>query len=240
LAAARVVVRVRDLLAVVPHVAVHADHCAHCDTSQSTGGSMHAGITVHVDVSDALPAHEPPHASAVVLVRERVCVPAPHVTEQPDHAPNADHTQLLGQQPALQLSLSLDTSHVPPHDSGVSLVRERERVPLPHDTEHDVHGDHELSTQLTAQHEPPHASDWLRSVGHAAPPQAASTVTARLRERVPVPHVCEHALHCDQVFTWQFCGQQPVLHDCDSAICDDQHVPPHVSGVMERERDCEP
>jgi len=120
------------------------------------------------------------------------------------------------------------------------LVRERVRVPLPHVTDQPDHADHAFSAQLTAQHVPPHASDWLRSVGHAAAPQAASTVTARLRERVPVPHVCEHALHCDQVFTSQFCGQQPVLHVCESAICDDEHVPPHVSGVIERERDCEP
>ncbi len=241
LAVARVVVRVRDLLAVAPHVAVHADHCAHCDTSQSTGGSAHAGC-MHAIVSDAVPAHEPPHDCVDCTLRVRVCVPAPHVTEQPDHAPNADHTQSTGQQPplAVHASLSLSTSHEPPHDSADCLTRERERVPLPHVTEHAENAVHCPSTQLTAQHEPPHGSDSDRSVGHELPPHAATTVMARVRVCVPPPHCCEHALHWPQVPTWQCCGQQPVLHDCESATCDVEHVPPHDSGVIERERDCEP
>jgi hypothetical protein len=164
----------------------------------------------------------------------------PHVTEQPDHAPNAAHAQLLGQQPAEHGSLSLSTSHVPPHDSADDLVRERERMPLPHDTEHDVHGDHALSTQLTAQHAPPQFSDCDKSVGQAEPPHADVRVTARLRERVPPPHCCEHAAHCDQSETWQFCAQQPVLQFCDSFTTPVEQEPPHDSGVIERERDCEP
>jgi hypothetical protein len=119
----------------------------------------------------------------------------PHVTEQPDHAPNAAHTQLLGQQPVEHGSLSLSTSHVPPHDSADDLVRERERVPPPHVAEHDDHDDHGFNTQLTAQHEPPQFSVSDKSLGHALPPHADTTVMARLRERVPPPHTCEHALH---------------------------------------------
>jgi hypothetical protein len=164
----------------------------------------------------------------------------PHVTEQPDHAPNAAHAQLLGQQPAEHGSLSLSTSHVPPHDSADDLVRERERMPLPHDTEHDVHGDHALSTQLTAQHAPPQFSDCDKSVGQAEPPHADVRVTARFRVRVPPPHCCEHAAHCDQSETWQFCGQQPVLHDCDCNVSESEHEPPHDACVMERERNCDP
>jgi hypothetical protein len=217
LAAARVTVRARDLVAVAPHVGEHADHAIHADTVQSTAGAAHAGCMHAVD-SDAMPLHVPPHVAAVLVVRVRVCVPAPHVTEQPDHAVNADHTQLVGQQPLLAVhgSLSISTSHVPPHVSAVCLVRVRERKPLPHVTEHTDHEDQALSTQLLAQHEPPHASDSDNWLGHAVPPHAATTAIARLRERVPPPHVCEQALHCDHALIWQFCGQQPVLHDCDS------------------------
>jgi hypothetical protein len=64
----------------------------------------------------------------------------------------------------------------------------RERVPLPHVTEHAENADHWPNTQLTAQHAPPHDSDSDKSVGHALPPHAATTCTARLRERVPPPH----------------------------------------------------
>jgi hypothetical protein len=170
----------------------------------------------------------------------RDCVPAPHVTEQPDHAVNGAQAQLLGQQPVLHDSLSLSTAHVPPHDSADCLVRERERVPPPHDRVHADHVDHALSTQFTAQHDPPHGSDSDKSVGHALPPHAATTVTARLRECVPPPHIAEQAPHCDQVPTWQCCGQQPVLHACESETTDVEHEPPHDSGTMERERDCEP
>jgi hypothetical protein len=42
------------------------------------------------------------------------------------------------------------------------------------------------------------------------------------------------------VLTWQCCGQQPVLHDCESDTTDVEHEPPHDGGEIERERDCEP
>jgi hypothetical protein len=63
-AAALVAIRLRVLVADAPHVAVHDDQAAHCDTSQSTGGSAHAGC-MHVCESDVPPGHEPPHVSAV-------------------------------------------------------------------------------------------------------------------------------------------------------------------------------
>jgi hypothetical protein len=141
----------------------------------------------------------PPHAIGVCVVRERVCVPAPHVTEQPDHAVNGDHTQLAGQQTVLQSSLSDSAPQVPPHDSGFWTVRDRERVPPPHVFEHAVHPDHALSSQFIAQHDPPQVLSSDKSVGHALPPHAAITVTARVRVCVPVePHDAEQVPHCDQ------------------------------------------
>jgi hypothetical protein len=194
--AAFVTVRERDFVAVVPHVAVQAAHADHVVTSQSTGGSAHAGSMQAID-SLATPGHEPPHDCVDCTVRERVCVPAPHVTEQPDHAVNGDQTQSTGQQPPLAVheSLSDSGSHVPPHDSADCLVRERVRVPLPHVTEQPVHDDHVFRTQLAAQHEPPQPSDSDRSLGHALPPHAAVVWIERVRVCVPPPHVCEHALH---------------------------------------------
>jgi hypothetical protein len=49
-AAAFVVVRMRDLVADACRTShVHADHAAHCDTSQSTGGNAHAGCMHAID-----------------------------------------------------------------------------------------------------------------------------------------------------------------------------------------------
>lgn len=124
------------------------------------------------------------------------------MTEQLDHAVYGDHTQLSGQQPLLAEhdSLSVSTSHVPPHNSAVTTLRVRVRVPSPHVTEQPDHADQELSWQLAAQHAPPHASVSDKLAGQAAPPQFATAATDRLRDREPPPHVCEHALHCDQEF----------------------------------------
>jgi hypothetical protein len=197
LAGCTVTVRVRVLVADVPHVAEHAPHALHSDTSQCTGGGGHAP-SEHACWSLAEPVHGPPHDAGVVMLRVRVWVPLSQVTEHADHAVYADHTQLLGQQPplAVHTSLSLSTSHVPPHDSGVTTERAREREPLPHDTEHGDHAAHAVSTQLAAQHAPPHASDSNSVVGQVVPPQLAPTAIERMRERMPPPHVAEHALHC--------------------------------------------
>jgi hypothetical protein len=240
-AGATVTVRWRSLLADVPHVAEHSDHADQRDTRQSTGGGGHVGCE-HFWVSLAVPAQLPPHDAGVSTDRDRDCMPSPHVTVQPDQAVNGDHTQLLGQQPpfAVQAWLSMSTSQVPPQVSGINLERVRDCVPRPHVTEQDDHADHAERMQLEAQQVPPHMPDSINGAGQSAPPHDCCMVTERLRRRVPVPHVCEHALHCDQSLTEQSCGQQPVLHACESLICDDEHVPPHDSGVIERVRVCEP
>lgn len=75
------------------------------------------------------------------------------------------------------------------------------------------------------------------TAGHAVPPHAASLVTRRVRVRVDVPHVAEHAVHDDQVDTAQATGQhaRPQLFVSVSA---GHGRPPFSAGrVTVRERD---
>jgi hypothetical protein len=149
LAGACVTVRVRSFVADVPHVAVHAPHADQFDTVQCTGGGGHVP-GVHELCSLVKPGQMPPHDCGVCTLRVRVCKPVPHVTLHADHDDHAAHVQLTGQHPPLAVhdSISESTSHVPPHDSGVETERERERLPLPHVTEHGDHPDHGVNTQF--------------------------------------------------------------------------------------------
>jgi hypothetical protein len=58
---------------------------------------------------------------------------------------------LVGHGAVLHDSKSFSGLHVPPHDSNVCTVRERERVPVPHAIEHDDQFDHMLTVQSTGQ-----------------------------------------------------------------------------------------
>ena len=201
-AAAVVTLRVRVFITPVPHVAPHADHAPQLLTAQCTGGAGHAGCA-HACCSLATPAHCPPHAAIVATDRARVCTPAPHVTEQPDHADHGVHTHSVGQHPpfAVHIAVSLSAPHTPPHDSADTFVRVRVCTPAPHDTEQPDHAPHALSVQSTAQHDPPHACCCVSSLGHAAPPHAAFCTTMRDRVCTPPPHWFEHAPHTDHCDT---------------------------------------
>jgi len=67
-----------------PHALVQADHSDHALTPQSTGQAN----VLHGCESSKAGHATPPCAAAVVIVRERICVPPPQRVEQ---APNADH-----------------------------------------------------------------------------------------------------------------------------------------------------
>ena len=67
-----------------PHFLSQNDQSDHALTPQSTGQA----IVLHGCESSKAGHATPPCAAAVVIVRERICVPPPQRVEQ---APNADH-----------------------------------------------------------------------------------------------------------------------------------------------------
>ena len=81
-----------------PHDAVHTLQPDHAPIWQLTGQqTLLQPCDSLVDDSE----HEPPH-DAGTMVRERLCVPPPQVTEQPDHGVQLWMLQLTGQQPGEQ------------------------------------------------------------------------------------------------------------------------------------------
>ena len=58
----------------------------------------------------------PPYAAGCTTLRARVRVPAPHVTEQPPHAPHALSTQSTGHAPSLHDSTSVVSVHPVPNE----------------------------------------------------------------------------------------------------------------------------
>ena len=178
----------------------------------------------------------PGSTAACVTVRARSRRPPPHVTEQGDHVAHAESTQSRAHGHAVteHTSLSLRVGQgVPPHAASVVAVRDRERMPLPHDTEHADHDAHAETTHATGQQPRPQLMVSM-SAGHGMPPFSAARVGVRVRDFVTeVPHVAEHADHAAHCDTWQSTGGNAhagCVHGCDS-IALPGHEPPHASAV---------
>lgn len=105
---------------------------------------------MHACTSLWWPHATPPLVLAADVVRVRVCVPAPQVTEHADHGAHADCTQSSGHACALQFCSSVSIGqNWPPNEAGVVTVRERSSVPPPQDFEHGPNAVHADTTQST-------------------------------------------------------------------------------------------
>jgi hypothetical protein len=144
------IVRERDIVP-APHVTEQAPQADHADTTQLTG---HAPVAQSSD-SVAEPKQDAPPQTASVCARDRDRRPPPHVAEQADHCAHPPNEQATGQH-VLHCSVSVSSTHEPPHNSLCILVRERDRMPLPHVTEHVDHDDQPLTVQSLGQQPPGH------------------------------------------------------------------------------------
>jgi len=72
--------------------------------------------------------------------------------------------------------------------------------------------------------------------GHATPPCAAATLTARVENCAPPPHDLSHADQSEQSETTQLTGKGEELHWREADKSDGHGVPPNAAGVM-TERD---
>ena len=118
----------------------------------------------------------------------------PHVFEHGDHAPHGPTAQSVVHAWALHARVSDRYGHVyPPCNSCLTIEREREAVPLPHDRVHALHGLNADVSQWTGQGPLLHSRIWVFvfAFGQAAPPQIGS-VFARLLVWWPLPHDMVH------------------------------------------------
>jgi hypothetical protein len=222
-----VTLRERDVVP-PPHDTEHGDQFDHADTAH-----VHAACMQGCDSLSA-PHTAPPLTGAATTDRVRRTSPVPHACE---HALQFDHGlswQSTAHAATEHASLSLRVGQgVPPHAASVVAVRERERMPLPHDTEHADHDAHAETTHATGQQPRPQLMVSM-SAGHGMPPFSAARVGVRVRDFVTeVPHVAEHADHAAHCDTWQSTGGNAhagCVHGCDS-IALPGHEPPHASAV---------
>jgi hypothetical protein len=82
----------------------------------------------------------------------------------------------------------------PPFSAGCVTVKTRVRVPPPHSEEQPPHAPH-APWQFTVQGSGLQSWVWTSptGTGHAAPPEAAGTLTSYARLRAPPPHAFEHS-----------------------------------------------
>jgi hypothetical protein len=154
------------------------------------------------------------------MTRDRVRSPVPHVCE---HGLQFDHwliMQLELQIGCVHVSVSLSGGHAGPlHAASIEIVRTRERIPLPHVTEHADQPVQPPTTHATGQQPKPQLTLSIND-GHGLPPLTGCEVTSRVRVLVAdVPHVAEHADHGIQLATTQSCfsgGHALSVHVCES------------------------
>lgn len=195
---------------------------------------------MHVCASDRNGHTKPPLLACVVIERERLCAPVPHVLVHEVHADQADVAQCTGHEPRLHCSVSTSGPHAgPPCAASVMTLRARVCVPAAHVALQSLHGEKAEATQGTAQGAVLHVFVDERP-GQAIPPCAASRATARVLVCTPPPQLTVHPDHALQVVTMQSTAHGAMPHALVS-IRKGQLVPP-LAGAMvtERERVCVP
>lgn len=162
---------------------------------------LHSSLSV--SAGHAMP--EPICVCVTVRVRSRR--PPPHATEHEAHADHMLTWQSRGHGDVLQACASARSGQSGPL---CVTLRERDCVPLPHDT---VHGDHAVHIETAHMHAPRSHGVVSVSVPHGMPPLAAGVMTLRVRRNSPGPHDCEHAPHVDQLLISQLTGHSAGEHD---------------------------
>jgi hypothetical protein len=103
----RSMVRERIAIPSLPHVTEQLPQSAQADSWQSTAH----GTTLHSCDSERSGHATPPFATAVAMVRSRICTPPPHVVEHAFHVAHTVTTQSVGQDATLHASSSLRLGH---------------------------------------------------------------------------------------------------------------------------------
>jgi hypothetical protein len=120
-------VRVRVLVP-ASHEVEHSLHTPKSESTQSTG----PGEVLHACVSASVGQPTPPFWSVRVTARERSCVPPPHVAVQGPQAAHEETSQSTAHACVLHACDSVVAPHAtPPCWEAISMVRERDWVPLP-------------------------------------------------------------------------------------------------------------
>jgi hypothetical protein len=140
--------RVRDLVPVA-HDFVHAPNRDHRETAQSTGHRPR----LQDRAWNRPPQRLPPSRASVRTVRDRDWVPYPLAPSQQDcvqgvHLLNVLSWQSTGQACGLQVRAWAAGHAAPPCLAATFTVRERDWVPVPHDSEHMVHAFHSCSQSM--------------------------------------------------------------------------------------------
>jgi hypothetical protein len=194
-----------------PHVLEHAPHVSHGASTQSMGQAslLHDWVPLRY-------GHTwPPSDASVMIVRERLWLPPPHVFVHVLHVLNSDTVQCTGHPPRLQVPCSVVAPHAtPPKPAAVVTVRERDLVPWAQVIVHALQSVHVPITQSTGHACTLHPCD-SSSTGQATPPSAGCVVTVRERVCEPVPHdlvQLDHASKPPQAETTQSTGQATELH----------------------------
>jgi hypothetical protein len=142
-----------------------------------------------VSVKD--PVHGVVQAPPLIQVRDRVCVPLPHFTEQALHAPYADNFEATTAVPQ-----DLDSVRTPVH--GVEQtppliqVRDLDWVPLPHFTEQALHAPYADNFEATIA-VPQDLDSEVEPT--QLPLQCPALMQLRVLVWIPPPHFVEQALH---------------------------------------------
>jgi hypothetical protein len=118
---------------------------------------------------------------------------------------------------------------MPPWSAGVVTGRTRTRVPPLQAAVQSSQSPQLPKAQSTGHGASLHAMDSDRAV-HESPPHAGWTLMERVCVCEPPPQVREHDDHDSQPVSWQFTGQQCVLHALCSTITA-QSCPPQVCCV---------
>ena len=127
----------------------------------------------------------------------------------------------------------------PPHRGATSTLRERVRVPPPHDFVQLPNNCHSSSWQSTGQHCVLHVCVAVCG-GHACPPHALLRVTVRARCCTPPPHCAVQTPQSPHSETVQSTGQQCSLHTADSAKAGHEFPPCCGCRATARARCCVP
>jgi hypothetical protein len=131
----------------IPHVTEQKPQACQTPISQSTGQLEEE----HVLVSGSRGHCKPPSLSAVSIIRDRVALAAPQLTEQEVHEPQTPMAQSMGQTSVPQRASSVVTSrHAAPKPAcGRATLRARDLEPESQLREHAFQAAHAARTQST-------------------------------------------------------------------------------------------
>jgi hypothetical protein len=194
-----------------PQGSVHSVHALNEDTVQSTAHGVSLQLLACVRYGHVLPD------GALTTERARVWTPDPHDREQALQAENEDISQWVEQAPKKHGSSPLSDGHtMPPCPECLTMMRVRNRIPVPHVTEHGENALHADTMQSIAHGAAEHARCSV-ACAHDWPPNAPLCNAPRHRDCTPLPHDALHSVQSAHAIILQSMGHAWVLHSSISA-----------------------